>query len=368
MADIPSRAPATVVTTPVNAPATLPPPDVAHIEVKSPDAKKSSAGLMIGAVAAVVVLVGVIGGGWWYKHRPAPPPPAPVVETLAPAPPVAVVTPPPAEPAPPAENVLTNDSVIEMVKSKVPDSVVLSQIRSEKTNFTLTTPEIIRLSKEGVSAVVIEGMRDPKKIPEQPVVVNRPPVTPVTPPKQVATAAPKQTPVVVPAPTPPPPVPVATPTPVPPPVVVPVATPPARPVTATVVVPDATPFAVLLSADIMKGMDAGAPLRFTAEQDFKVGDNVVIAKGTPVTGSIVDTGGNRVLGMGAKMSLRIDQTESTAGQKIALRALGARKPDGVTTRPAEVKGSSSKAKDVVASAGSEYYAYIDGEQKVTVKK
>jgi serine/threonine-protein kinase len=258
--------------------------------------------------------------------------------------------------------------VIDMIKSKVPESLVLSQIRSEKTNFTLTSQEVIRMTKEGVPASVIEGMRDPKRIPEQPA-VSRPPVTPPTQPKQVATA-PKQTPVVVPTPTPPPPVPqpAATPTPIPqPPVVVPVAAPPARPATATVVVPDGQPFPMLLSADIMKGMDAGAPVRFTVEQDFKVGDNVVVAKGAVVTGSIVDTGGNRILGMGAKMSLRIDQTESTAGQKIALRALGARKPDGITTRPAEAKGG-SKAKDVVASAGSEYYAYIDGEQKVTVKK
>ncbi len=103
------------------------------------------------------------------------------------------------------------------------------------------------------------------------------------------------------------------------------------------------------------------------EQDFKVGDNVVVAKGTPVTGSIVDTGGKRFMGIGSKMTLRIDQTESTAGQKIALRALGARKPDGVTTRQAEAN-SKTKTKDMVAPAGSEYYAYTDGEQKVTVKK
>lgn len=370
MADIPSRGPATVVTKPIASPATLPPPDVKHIEVKPPEEKKSSAGLLIGVAAGAVLLLGAIGGGFWWKHRQAPPPAAPVVET--PAAPVAVVTPPPAEPAPPPENILTNDSVIDMIKSKVPESLVLSQIRnSEKTNFTLTAQEVIRMTKEGVPASVIEGMRDPKKIPEQPAVVNRPPVTaPTTQPKQVATA-PKQTPAAVPTPTPAPPVqpPVAIPTPVTqaPPTVVPVAAAPPKPTTATVVVPDATPFAILLSADIMKGMDAGAPLRFTVEQDFKQGDNVVIAKGTLVTGSIVDTGGNRILGMGAKMSLRIDQTESTAGQKIALRALGARKPDGVTARQAEAN-SKTKTKDVVAPAGSEYYAYIDGEQKVTVKK
>ncbi len=366
--DIPSRGPASAVKAPVAAPATLPPPDVAHIEVKQPDAKKSSAGLVIGAVVGAVVLLGAIGGGFWWKHRQAPPPPAPVVETPAPAP-VAVVTPPPAEPTPPPENILTNDSVIDMIKSKVPESLVLSQIRNEKTNFTLTSQEVIRMTKEGVPASVIEGMRDPKKIPEQPA-VNRPPVTPPTQPKQAATA-PKQTPAVVPTPTPvvPVPQPVAIPTPVTqaPPTVVPVTAAPPKPTTGTVVVPDATPFAILLSADIMKGMDAGAPLRFTVEQDFKQGDTVVIAKGTLVTGSIVDTGGNRILGMGSKMTLRIDQTESTSGQKIALRALGARKPDGVTTRQAEAN-TKSKTKDMVAPAGSEYYAYIDGEQKVTVKK
>jgi hypothetical protein len=224
------------------------------------------------------------------------------------------------------------------------------------------------MTKEGVPAIVIEGMRDPKKIPEQPAA--RPPVVTPTQPKQVATA-PKQTPAAVPTPTPAPPVqpPVTIPTPVTqaPPTVVPVAAAPPKPTTATVVVPDATPFAVLLSADIMNGTEAGTPLRFTVETDFKVADNIVVAKGTPVTGSIVDAGGRKVFGIGGKMTLRIDLTESTNGTKINLRALGAKKQDGVTARQAE-PNSKSKTKDVVAPAGSEYYAYVDGEQKVSVKK
>ncbi len=260
--DIPSRAPVSQVKAPVAAPATLPPPDVAHIQVKPPAPQKNFTGLIIGGVVGAVVLLGAIGGGFWWKHRQATPPPAPVVETPAPAPPVAVVTPPPAEPAPPPENILTNDSVIEMIKAKVPDSVVLSQIRSEKTNFVLTSPEVIRMTKEGVPASVIEGMRDPKKIPEQPA-APKAPVTPPTQPKQVA-IAPKQTPAVVPTPNPvtpvPPPVTIPTPVTQAPPTVVPVAAAPPKPSTATVVVPDATPFAVLLSADIMNGTEAGTPL------------------------------------------------------------------------------------------------------------
>ena len=81
---------------------------------------------------------------------------------------------PPAETAaapvetPPADTTLTNDSVIEMVANKVPTSVILSQMRASKTNFVLTSAEVIRLSKAGVPGNIIEAMRDPKHVPAQP--------------------------------------------------------------------------------------------------------------------------------------------------------------------------------------------------------
>src|SRR5258708_28847077 len=93
-----------------------------------------------------------------------PPPPAPVVEP-APAPP------------PPVDTTLTNDSVLDMVNQKVPSDLILSQIRSaDKTNFDLSTPEVIRLSKAGVTPLLIEQMRNPKRVPLAP-----PPRTPNTP-------------------------------------------------------------------------------------------------------------------------------------------------------------------------------------------
>ena len=53
--------------------------------------------------------------------------------------------------APPAEAVLTNSSIIEMVTEKVPTSVILSQIRASKTDFVLTSTEVIRLEQGGRS-------------------------------------------------------------------------------------------------------------------------------------------------------------------------------------------------------------------------
>ncbi len=64
-----------------------------------------------------------------------------------------------------------------MVNQKVPSDLILSQIRSaDKTNFDLSTPEVIRLTKGGVTPLLIEQMRNPKRVPLGP-----PPRTPNTP-------------------------------------------------------------------------------------------------------------------------------------------------------------------------------------------
>ena len=76
--------------------------------------------------------------------------------------------------AEPAETVFSNDSIIEMVQAKVAASNVLGAIRSSKTNFDLSPAEIIRLTKSGVPASVIEAMRDAKSIPDQAVVPPHP--------------------------------------------------------------------------------------------------------------------------------------------------------------------------------------------------
>ena len=60
---------------------------------------------------------------------------------------------------------MTNDNVVEMVEAKVPVNLILTQIRTSKTNFDLSASEVIRLTKAGVPAVVIDAMRDPTKVP-----------------------------------------------------------------------------------------------------------------------------------------------------------------------------------------------------------
>jgi hypothetical protein len=136
----------------------------------APAERSSSDAKAFMAIAAVLVILLAGGGGvWWTMKKRAAEKAAAQIAAQTP-PPAPVVEPTPAPPPPPGPDPsLTNDSVLEMVNQKVPLDLILSQIRSaEKTNFDLSTPEVIRLSKNGVSPLIIEQMRNPKRVPLAP--------------------------------------------------------------------------------------------------------------------------------------------------------------------------------------------------------
>jgi hypothetical protein len=55
-------------------------------------------------------------------------------------------------------NPLTNDDVITMVKSGMPESVVVSAIQSRPGKFSVSTPELVRLHKAGVTENELNAM------------------------------------------------------------------------------------------------------------------------------------------------------------------------------------------------------------------
>jgi hypothetical protein len=60
-----------------------------------------------------------------------------------------------------AQEVLTNDSVVQMIKAGLPESVVIAKIRSTPTKFDLRTESLVSLKKSGVSDKVLEAMMAP---------------------------------------------------------------------------------------------------------------------------------------------------------------------------------------------------------------
>ena len=328
-----------------------------------PVPKKSSAPLLAGIGGLVLLLGGGGAGGWWWmKHHNVAPPAPIVVEVPVPAAPA--VVPAPVE-TPPAEAVMNNDNIIELVTEKVPVSVILSQIRAaSKTDFVLTSAEVIRLSKAHVPGPVIEAMRDPKHIPVQPAEANNTKKTQAVASATKQTAAPAPTPVTPPVSQTPQNTAKAT---TAPPTPVPAPAKPAALAAVPVNVSDAMPFSIKLAEDVPTDAEEGRILHFTVVDGLKVGDNVVIAKGAAVTGSVLEAAKKKTFGIGGKMTFRLLQVDAVDGKKLNVRAEPSRGKDGAAKRPID-SGAKGKSKEIAAAAGSQYVGYIEGDQTVSVRK
>src|SRR5260370_23035048 len=133
-------------------------------------------------------------------------------------------------------------------------------------------------------------------------------------------------------------------------------------------VDDGLPFGIILDQDVPADAPQGEALRFTVADGLKVGDALVIAKGAGVTGSIAsELGKKKFLGMGGKMTFRLDKVDAIDGQKISVRAAPKRRADGATARPLDT-GKGAKSKELAAARGTRYIGYIDGQQTVSVRK
>jgi hypothetical protein len=203
---------------------------------------------------------------------------------------------------------------------------------------------VIRLSKGGVPEAVIEAMRNPKAAPP------RPAASPSASPAAATAVSLPSTSTPAPAPAETAPAPAAVPA-------------PRSEVALTL--SDGLAFSLSLAEDIPQNAEEGRPLRFTVAKDVRVGDVVVIAKGAAVSGTIAQTG--RKLFGGSKMTLRLLTVDAVDGQKCRIRAQSGRTSDGKNERSVETNVK-PKNKDLVAAAGTEYIAYIDGDVTLSVKK
>jgi len=254
------------------------------------------------AIAAIVVAAAAWG---WMKYSTARLAriPSPRI-TAAPA------TPRESKPSPLADAVLTNEGVLQMVQAKVSTALIVGQIQSSKTQFDLSTAEIIRLTKAGVPDTVIQTMRNPTG----------------------AAAAPA----------------------------------PVAPQSQTVRIAGGTPVAMTLSQDVPANAAQGLALRFHVSQDVLIGATVVVAKGAPVTGEIAEKSKKKFLIRSGKPTYRLTEVTAVDGSKLKVRAT----PDvggAGSGRPLEPHGH-APPKDLAAAAGDEFMAYLDGDQTVKVRR
>jgi class 3 adenylate cyclase len=142
-------------------------------------------------------------------------------------------------------------------------------------------------------------------------------------------------------------------------------TPPEGHPAESVTVADSWPFSITLDDDVPANGSDGQTLSFTLQDDFRVGDAVVMAKGAKVSGSII--GGKKILGIwNRKMNFRLFQADAVDGQKLNVRATARHAATGPASRPFDT-GKGSRPKELAAVKGTEYIGYTDGEQTVSVQ-
>jgi serine/threonine protein kinase len=268
------------------------------------------------AIIALMLAASGFGGMWWWNTRHAAPP-AP--HTDAPGTPTDKPSTMPPVP-------LTNQSILDMWHAKVPASVMVSQIRSSQTNFNLSTPEIIRLSKEGVPEEVLQAMRNPAGTAPGADTGS----TGKTSGDDPATTEPAVQ-------------------------------------TRTVQVPGGVPFDMTLEADVPTDCEPGQSLRFRVSKDVSVDDAVVVAKGATVTGIIVEGAKRKMVVRTSRPTFRLLSVEAVDGTRLKVRATAGRLGDSRKDPPLEPLGG-PKAKDVLAPAGSRFLAWFDGDQSITVRR
>jgi len=281
------------------------------------------------------------------------------------SPPVAEATPPAANPAPapttpaPPQG-LTNDQVIEMVKSGLSSSIVISHIKEEKTNFDLSTPELIRLAKERVPNDVIEVMKNP----QAPVGAPKASQPVAKAPLPVDKNQPAIPAVVIPLPTP-----VQTPavsavTPAPPPPVhktVPVET-----QVQTLGLKDGDRIKISLAEDIPTDSEDGKPIHLVVAEDVKANGQTVIPSGSSVNAAIeVLEGKKLLLFKGVRTTLKIQTVKSVDGQSIPLR-VRANPGEGDKQIRLNASNQELKSRGILVAKGTEYYAYLDKDAKIQV--
>jgi predicted Ser/Thr protein kinase len=277
--------------------------DSAVLSVAPPVATVKQPRILRLALAGASLAILVVAAGWWWMNHNA----ARLAALPASGKAAAHTGPPEIKPSPLADAVLTNEGVLAMVQAKVSTPLIIDQIQSSKTQFNLSTAEIIRLTKAGVPDTVIQAMRNPAGT--NPAAANQ--------------------------------------------------------AVQTVLIPGGTRVATTLLEDVPVDSPQGLGLRFRTRQDLEIDGAVAVAKGAIVTGEIVEKSKKKFLIHSVKPTYRLLEVTAVDGSKLKVRATPG-KGGGKSERQLEPHGH-APPKDLAASAGDEFIAYFDGDQTVKVR-
>lgn len=140
----------------------------------------------------------------------------------------------------------------------------------------------------------------------------------------------------------------------------------------SVTLTDGLPFRIALTEDVPLDAEVGRTVHFRVIDGVQGGPETVIPKGAIVTGSIAALGGKRnFLGERRKVKFRLLSAAGVDASTIRVRATPMPGKSGESERPFATPNERErelKDKNLIAASGTEYVAYIAGEQTVNVHR
>jgi len=133
--------------------------------------------------------------------------------------------------------------------------------------------------------------------------------------------------------------------------------------TVNVVLQDGTPVKLRLGATAAaNGVRVGETIELEVSEDVKVGDVVVVAKGSPASASVTNlrSGGNV---KGGWVDIDLDSVTLSDGERVPIRASKQR-----PFRADQSSVVSSQAQDASITQGSDLTAYINGSQQLDLTR
>ncbi len=214
------------------------------------------------------------------------------------------------------QEVLTNQAIIEMVKSRFSDEIIIAKIKSSRSSFDTSASALQSLKKNGVTDAVMMAMMQKASGMEM--------------------------------------------------------TEASGGVATNLIIPDGTEIKIVTVEDISgQKVVEGDPLTFKIAEDVKINGKTVIAKDAIVKGTVSSAKKKGFMGKGGELSVRIESTQTVDGQKMKLRASksGAGGDNMGSTVALTVLfgplGLLRKGKEAKIKAGTILSAYTDEAKTVT---
>lgn len=108
-----------------------------------------------------------------------------------------------------------------------------------------------------------------------------------------------------------------------------------------IVVPEGTPINVAVAKEVTsKEAKPNDPVEFTVTEDLVINGQVIVRKGTPAAGSVINAEKKGYMGKSGKLAVQVESTTTSDGQRLKLRAAKGREGDDKTMSTAVLSGIS----------------------------